>query len=108
VEVYSTGGPVEVEAFAYCAKKLKLKQRSSETSVSPGESETEEARCKRNQRVVSGGFDTDSDLASSQVGIGTASRRAGKRAWEATAYAGSGQASDLTVLAYCLKQPKKK
>jgi hypothetical protein len=107
VEVYPTSGNLEVEVFAYCAKKVKLKQRSSETTLSAGEPETEEARCKRNQRVVSGGFDTNSDSAGSEIGIGTASRRGGKRAWEATGYSGVGS-QELTVYAYCLKQPKKK
>jgi hypothetical protein len=106
VEFRPVSSVVEVEAFVYCAKGVKLKQRSSETSLSSGEVDTEEARCKRNQRVVSGGFDTDSDGVNT-VGIGSASRRAGKRAWEATANAGL-DPQDLTVYAYCLKQPKKK
>jgi hypothetical protein len=106
VEVFPVSGTVEVEAFVYCAKGVKLKQRSAETTVSDQEGETEEARCKKNQRVVSGGFDTDS-AEPEPIGIGTASRRDGKRAWEATAFAAAGS-QDLTVYAYCLKQPKKK
>jgi hypothetical protein len=106
VEFFSTSGTVPVEAFAYCAKNLKLKQRSAETTFENEEIDTEEARCKRNQRVVSGGFDTDS-AGTDPIGVGTASRRAGKRAWEATAFAAE-SAQDLTVYAYCLKQPKKK
>jgi hypothetical protein len=106
VEFRPVSAIVDVEAFAYCAKGLKLKQRSSETSLSSGEVATEEARCKRNQRVVSGGFDTDSDAVNTN-GIGSTSRRSGKRAWEATAFAAS-DPQDLTVYAYCLKQPKKK
>jgi hypothetical protein len=102
---FFTGGTVEVEAFVYCAKGVKLKQRSSETTLSSGEPETEEARCKQKQRVVSGGFDTDSDAVTT-LGIGTASRRETKRAWEATAFADAGT-PNLTVFAYCLKQPKK-
>jgi hypothetical protein len=106
VEFFSTGmGTVQVEVFVYCAKGVKLKQRSSETTIS-NEGETEDARCKRNQRVVSGGFDTNSDAVTT-LGAGTASRRAGKRAWEATALADANP-QDLTVYAYCLKQPKKK
>jgi hypothetical protein len=101
-----TGSTVQVEVFAYCAKDVKLKQRSSETTLSAGEQDTEEARCKRNQRVVSGGFDTESDGVTTAA-ITTASRRAGKRAWETTAFAEAG-AQPLTVYAYCLKQPKKK
>jgi hypothetical protein len=100
----AAGGAVEVEAFVYCAKKLKLKQRSSETALSDEELETEDARCKQNQRVVSGGFDTNS-AGTAPIGIGVTSRRDGKRAWEVTAFAASGP-QDLTVYAYCLKQPK--
>jgi hypothetical protein len=106
IEFFPTSGTVEVEAFVYCAKNLKLKQRSAETTLSDEEIETEEARCKQNQRVVSGGFDTDS-AGTAPIGLGTASRRDGKRAWEATAFAAAGS-QDLTVYAYCLKQPKKK
>jgi hypothetical protein len=102
----ATMGSVQVEAFVYCAKKLKLKQRSSETTLADEEVETEEARCKQNQRVVSGGFDTDS-AGTGPIGLGTASRRDGKRAWEVTAFGATGPV-DLTVYAYCLKQPKKK
>jgi hypothetical protein len=107
VEFFSTSpGSVEVEAFVYCAKDVKLKQRSSETTLSSGEQDTEEARCKRNQRVVSGGFDTESNGVTTAA-FSSASRRAGKRAWEATALA-EGEAQPLNVYAYCLKQPKKK
>jgi hypothetical protein len=106
VEFFNTGmGTVQVEVFVYCAKGVKLKQRSSQTTISSGEGETEDARCKRNQRVVSGGFDTNSDFVNT-LGVSTASRRAGKRAWEATAFADA-DPQDLTVYAYCLKQPKK-
>lgn len=108
VEVLPTaGGPYEVEAFAYCAKNVRLKQRSSEdTTLSSGELETEEARCKQNQRVVSGGFATDANPATSKIALATASRRDGKRGWEATAYAAASNPVDLTTYAYCLKQPK--
>ena len=105
VDVLSAAGTIEVEAFAYCAKNIKLKARSAETTLSGGAAETEQARCKRKERVVSGGFDTDSD-GTTTVGIGTASRRAGKRAWEVTASANS-DPQELTAYAYCLKQPKK-
>jgi hypothetical protein len=106
VEFWSPFGSAEVEAFVYCARKLKLKQRSSgETTLSLGDPDTEVARCKRNERVVSGGWDTDSDGVAT-VAYGTTSRRDGKRAWEATATAG-GDPQPLTVYAYCLKQPKK-
>ncbi len=101
---FSSSGTAQAEALVYCAKGVKLKQRSSETTLSPGEQDTEKARCKRNQRVVSGGFDTESGDAT--FAATTASRRAGKRSWEATAFADGG-AQPLTVYAYCLKQPKK-
>jgi len=99
-------GAVPVEVFAYCAKGVKLKQRSSGTTLTPGDPETGEARCKRRERVVSGGFDTESDAANTAA-FSSASRRSGKRAWEVTATA-VGDPQDLTVYAYCLKQPKKK
>jgi hypothetical protein len=103
---FITGAAVPVEAFAYCAKGVKLKQRSSETTLSPGDPDTGEARCKRKERVVSGGFDTESDGVNTAA-FSSASRRSGKRSWEATATAVA-DPQDLTVYAYCLKQPKKK
>jgi hypothetical protein len=107
VELFNaTMGAVEVEAFVYCAKQLKLKRRSSETRLSSEEIDTERARCKQTQRVVSGGFDTDS-AGTDPVGVGTASRRASKRAWEATAFAARAP-QILTTYAYCLRQPMKK
>jgi hypothetical protein len=106
VDVYASSGNIEVEAFAYCAKDVKLKARSSETPLTTGEVETEEARCKRKERVVSGGFDTATDGVDT-LGIASASRRAGKRAWEATAFAETNPQT-LTTYAYCLKQPKEK
>jgi hypothetical protein len=105
VEFFNISGSVPVESFVYCAKNLKLKARSSETTLSDEEIDTEDARCKQNQRVVSGGFDTDSS-GTSPIGVGFTSRRDGKRAWEATVFAAEGS-QDLTVYAYCLKQPKK-
>jgi hypothetical protein len=105
VEFFSTSGTGEVEAFVYCAKGVKLKQRSSEEALSPGDPETAEARCKRKERVVSGGFDSESN-GTTTAAISSASRRDGKRAWEATATA-LGAAQPLTAYAYCLKQPKK-
>jgi hypothetical protein len=105
VEFFSSGTTPQVEVFAYCAKGVKLKQRSAETTLSAGEQDTEEARCKRTQRIVSGGFDTESDGITT-AGVAGASRREDKRAWEATAVA-EGATQPLTVYAYCLKQPKK-
>jgi hypothetical protein len=96
------GATSEVEAFVYCAKGVKLKQRSSDTTLS--EIATEEARCKQKQRVVSGGFDTESD-GDNTAALAAVSRRAGKRSWEVSALA-AGDPQDLTVYAYCLKQPK--
>jgi hypothetical protein len=106
VEVYIGGGTVEVEAFVYCAKGVKLKQRSSDTTLSTNDPETEEARCKRKERVVSGGWDTESDGVTTAA-YSTTSRRTGKRSWEATATAAAAS-QPLNVYAYCLKQPKKK
>jgi hypothetical protein len=110
VEFYNGGGQseTEVEASVYCAKDVRLKQRSSTTILPDDDPETEKARCKPNQRVVSGGFDTESDRdAPVTVGRSIVSRRAGKRAWEVRAFA-EASPQPLTVFAYCLKQPKKK
>jgi hypothetical protein len=106
VEFYAFDGDnSEVEALVYCAKRLKLKQRSSEASVDEGEGGTSEASCKGKERVVSGGFDTDSNETS--YAVGTVSRRVGKRGWEAMVFGQQGT-RPLTVIAYCLKKPKKK
>ena len=105
VEVF-TGGTVPIEVFAYCAKGVKLKQRSSETTLPTEDPDTEEARCKRKERVVSGGFDTESDGVMTAA-VSSASQRSGKRSWEVTATA-FGAPQPLSVYAYCLKQPKTK
>jgi hypothetical protein len=106
VEFFPIGGTGEVEALVYCAKDVKLKARTSETTLPTTDTETEDARCKRKERVVSGGFDSDSDGVTTAALTAT-SRRDGKRAWEVTATA-AGDPQDMTVYAYCLKQPKKK
>jgi hypothetical protein len=105
VEVF-TGATAPVEVFAYCAKGVKLKQRSSETTLPTEDPDTEEARCKRKERVVSGGFDTESDGVTTAA-VSSASQRSGKRSWEVTATA-FGAPQPLTVYAYCLKEPKNK
>jgi hypothetical protein len=100
---FLSGTPEQLiaEVFVYCAKRVKLKRRSSETNLPPNEGPvTGKARCRRKQRVVSGGFDT----GSSGIGFASASRRAGKRAWEVTATAETLNPQELTVFAYCLKR----
>jgi hypothetical protein len=99
------GDNSEVRALVYCAKRLKLKKGSSETTLNEGEGETEEARCKGKARVVSGGFDTDSNETTHAVA--TTSRRAGKRTWEVTAFGQQG-VRPLTVYAYCDKKKRRK
>jgi hypothetical protein len=97
----------DLTAHAVCSAKgkLKAKQASATLSDQPGESFREiDARCKRKQRVVSGGWTMTTDNAEAAPVI-MASKKLGKRGWRVTApLGGTGIPVDVTAYAYCEKK----
>jgi hypothetical protein len=93
----------ELTAFVYCHERKSLKTKRAEESVGTQEFETVEARCSRKQRVVSGGFDTDSDWAMTGTWV-MESRKVGKRTWKVAGQDAGGLPHDLTAYAYCEKK----
>jgi hypothetical protein len=108
VSAFSNGNENgELSAFAYCAKGKKLKARSATDVVSSDipNSETAEilVRCKRNQRVISGGFGSPDDEGDNTPRVLT-SKKQGKRGWSVTAIVGGlGLTVEVTAYAYCEK-----
>jgi hypothetical protein len=92
-------------AYAYChdGKAPKTKSKNKSLELKPGAPRaTAIARCKKSQRVVSGGFSSDqpADFGGPFV---TESRRKGKRKWVVTAFSNEvGPA--ITAYAYCEKK----
>jgi hypothetical protein len=68
---------------------------------------TATAKCKRAQRIVSGGFDNPDfgpdQLAEPQL-LPFVSMRVGNRRWTASAYNEGSASGTLTVYAYCEKK----
>jgi hypothetical protein len=93
-------------AYAYChkGKTPKTKQATETLALGPGgfPLDSVTARCKKSQRVVSGGFASD-PVADVNGPFFTGSRRDGKRKWIVTAAANlPGPA--ITTYAYCEKK----
>ena len=101
----NTGGEGgELEAQVYCRKAKTLRvSRGSETLTGPGPVDADViAGCRRGERVVSGGFASDTVPLPGKgmlVDI-TASRKVGKRKWRVSAIA-IGTQPTITVFAYC-------
>jgi hypothetical protein len=98
----------DLTAMAYCGKgkKPKAKSASQRISSDPPDPQTAEllVRCKRNQRVVSGGFGSPDDSGESTPRVMT-SMRVGQRGWAVTAFLGSnGLPTEVTAYAYCEKK----
>lgn len=95
-------------AFAYCRKGGKPIAARSKSAVLPSATmKTVTKRCKRGERVVSGGF-SSGPAGAGPAGLGVArlfinrSQRAGGRKWQVRAVnSGAGVATRLTVRAYC-------
>jgi len=105
---FSNGNePGDLAAYAYCregGKKLKAKQASTTISSDTTESADIQARCKRRQRVVSGGFGSPDDSGEATPRFLTSSKR-GKRAWGVEAFVGgTGAPIEFTIYAYCEKK----
>jgi hypothetical protein len=93
-----------VVAFAYCRKGKGLRTRSASGPVPYGGSSlgSVTARCKRGEKVISGGFDNPDFDA--QPWLIFASYRSGARSWTAAAENSSGGDGQLDVFAYCRKR----
>lgn len=91
-------------AYARCRKGEKLKTREASLSLPGPVLEIREvvARCKRGQRVVSGGFSVST--VQFQGLLVEASRKEGKRRWLVEAFNNSPEAETLTAYAYCEKK----
>jgi hypothetical protein len=89
----------EATAYAYCDKRepgLKTKT-ASEKLASSFETQSVVARCKQGQEAVSGGF----EAPFTELSV-IASKRAGKRGWEAQFVGPPG--AEVTAIAYCDKR----
>jgi hypothetical protein len=98
----------EVTAIAYCDKAepgLKAKQKSTTLSLSDPTG-TVLAKCKRKQKLRSGGFEGEFSDVPDIVGLPVGSRREGKRGWEVTGLNTDGS-PEITAYAYCDKKEKK-
>lgn len=86
-------------------RNLKTREASKEVDPSPDNQEVEvTAHCKRTQRVISGGFDLESDDPEA-LAIFTASRKAGRRGWKVEAIAPSStETREVKAFAYCEKK----
>jgi hypothetical protein len=80
-----------------------VKTKQAEETASTAEFESAEGRCSRKQRVVSGGFDTDSNWITTGAWV-MESQKLGKRGWEVAARDAGGAPHDLVAYAYCEKK----
>jgi hypothetical protein len=93
----------DLTSLAYCRDE-KVKSRASTESVAADETETVSAKCKRDTKAVSGGFDAEEyDLTAPESPFFsvTASRKVGPRTWEVRALNDGGGAGDLTAQVNC-------
>jgi hypothetical protein len=98
----------ELTAIAYCGtgKKPKAKSSSHRISSDPPDPDTADllVRCKRGQRVVSGGFGSPDDSGEATPRVLT-SMKEGRRGWAVRAFLGSnGLPTEVTAYAYCEKK----
>jgi hypothetical protein len=113
VSAFGNGSePAELTAIAACAKGPKLKERSDSALVGSdiGAEESAEllARCKRKERVVSGGFGSPDGSEDSTPQVMT-SKKQGRRGWaETVKQGGTGLNTEAVAYAYCEKTKKKK
>lgn len=111
---YGAGAGSELTAYAYCAKdKLGLRRKLASSSTTEDEVNVSDvARCKKGQRVVSGGFASSIDTTKEAQNLFVEpfqSLREGKRGWRAgTANYTDGPTVEWDVYAYCLKKEKKR
>jgi hypothetical protein len=99
-----TSAPGNLAAHVYCRNTGKLRERAKTKTVGGGpafEAVAVKAKCKRSQRVISGGFEgPDPD-----EGAVMASKKRGKRRWLVRAVVfPPADAVELTAYAYCEKK----
>ena len=93
----------DLTAYVHCRKGKSVRTRQADETLSTAEFDSVEARCSSKQRVVSGGFDTDSDWTETGAYL-TRSLKVGKRGWEVTAQDAGGDPHELVAYAYCEKK----
>lgn len=93
----------DLTAYVYCREGKVLKTRQAEGTLVPSEFGEAAAKCKRRQRVVSGGFDLESDWKTTR-GFIIESRKRGKRNWEIAAFGGPLAEHPIVAYAYCEKK----
>jgi hypothetical protein len=96
------GEPGELTSLAYC-RDQKIKRRSSETTLSGGETDTVTARCPKGTKVASGGFDNpDFTVNGTTVAIfPSESKKVGKREWTVSGTNLGPDPGDLVAQANC-------
>jgi len=107
VTANSSGGDHTVTAFAYCARhKLGLTEKlASTSSANPSTNQSTEARCKRGQQSVSGGFAGPANAAAGVEVEPFQSKRVGERGSRAaTASYSRGEPVVWNVYAYCMER----
>jgi hypothetical protein len=98
--------PGNLVAFAYCARRVTAKVRSSSSPIAAGAPKgSATARCHKGETLLSGGYTTTPtpDFAN-KTGpdfFYSASYRSGKRAWTARVINFSAVSGRLTTFAYC-------
>jgi hypothetical protein len=100
---YNVSEPGELTSFAYC-RDQKIKRRSSETTLSAGETDTVTARCPRGTKVASGGFDNPDFSISGPSATAIfpfASLKTGKREWTVSARNLGDASGDLVAQVNC-------
>ena len=93
----------DLTVYVYCREGKTPNARQAEEALAPSEFDSAEAKCKRSQRVVSGGFDLKSDFQTRR-GFVMTSRKVGKRSWEIAALNGPTTAHSIVGYAYCEKK----
>jgi hypothetical protein len=101
------GGDATLVGYAYCDKETRVKARSKTVDVDGFEVATAAAKCKRGERVISGGFD-DPTFDTAQPPDGSrvltyVSRKLGGRKWEVSGYNNASGPGTLTAYVYCAK-----
>jgi hypothetical protein len=99
IELYGSEAG-EATAYAYCDKRepgLKTKAASEKLAGTFDEPQSVVARCKQGQEAVAGGF----EAPFTELSV-IASKRAGKRSWEAQFVGPPG--AEVTAIAYCDKK----
>jgi hypothetical protein len=93
----------KLTAYVYCRRGRAPKAKQAEETLAPSEFASVESTCKRSQRVVSGGFDLQSDFEATRAFVMT-SLKLGKRSWEVAALNGPITQHPITAYAYCEKK----